>query len=261
MFTIPRSTQTLIRLGDRGIVVWSFQRTCQRLSIPIDSPDGEFANGTLAAAKILQTKLGFSGKDVDGIVGPKTQRALAEYLCTREERITILPEHLLLSQVLYESSGYLGAVGYAAPGGVDCGLTQRRVYASDYDDESVIMRAFDPVYQLDITANRIKQQKSLYLSRGVIRKVETAYRCAVLDHNYPALADAVSRYGFKHLPSYWVTPQPWTLQKDPDTGETYRLKFPDGYEIKTPLEWGRRYALGAPEHDEPGQAVKLVNWG
>lgn len=261
MFTIPRSSVTVLRQGDRGVVVWAFQRTCERLSIPIaGGADGEFQDGTTVAAKTLQIKLGFSGNDVDGIVGPQTQRALAEYLCHREETITKVPDNILLSQVLYESDGYLGAVNWSVAGGVDVGIAQRRVYATDYDDEQVIMRAFDAAYQIDLVAARDKDLKSIYLARGVIRKVETAYRCAVLAHNYPSLADRISRDGFKGLSSYWTSVQGWTLQRNPDTDKTYYLKFPDGHEIKTPLEWGQRYSLGNPEHNEPGQAVKFVDW-
>lgn len=252
-FTIPQETDYVLREGDQGIVVWAFQRTCERLSIPVaGGPDGDFQEGTVAAAKILQVKLGFVGKDVDGVVGPQTQHGLAEYLTHREETLTKVPLNILLSLVTYESSGLLGAVNYSKAGGIDCGMCQRRVYEVDYDDEDVIRRAFDAAYQLDLLADRIKDLKSIFLSRKVIRKLETAYRCAVLSHNYPYLADQISRVGFKGLSSYYNSPQEWVVEVG--------LRFPDGQPVRTPLEWGQRYALGAPNHNEPGQAVKFVDW-
>lgn len=254
-FSLPKEIDYTLKTGDQGVVVWAFQRTCNKLGLPT-TESGVFDNTTtLASARGLQAKLHV---EVDGLFGPASQRALAEFLVGRVERQENLIDKILLSKVLYESGGYLGAVNYSAPGGVDCGLTQRRVYELEYHTPDRIKEAFDAMYQLDLSAKALKVKYSEFMARRVIRKRETGMRVAILNHNYPALAEAISWSGFKSLSRYWTTEQLWTLQVDPKTGRRYHLTFPDGHKIKTPLEWGQRYALGNAAHNEPGQAVKLV---
>jgi hypothetical protein len=248
MFIIPKATVYVVRKGDQGIVAWAVQRACNKLGIPT-SEDAFFGSATEESVKRFQTLIGV---EADGVVGPKTQQAFARLLCRGEENTRDLPGKILWSKILYESGGYLGAVNWSVAGGVDCGVTQRRVYEGDYDNDAVIKRAFDAAYQLRLSGERVEDLHAIYLARGVIRRQQTAWRCAVLAHNYPALADKISRVGFKGLSSYYTTPKDWVM--------VHRLKFPDGHEIKTPLEWGQRYALGNLDHDEPGQAVKLVSW-
>lgn len=257
-FAIPTSTVYGAKLGDQGVVVWALQRACNYVLSGVDVPtDGSFGASTKDAVTRLQTELGIAA---DGVVGPQTQKALAQGLCLAREVEKDLPQHLLFSKVTYESRAVIGAVNWSVAGGVDCGLTQRRVYDADMYDEAIVKRAFDPPYQVGLSATRMRERHDVYLARGVIRKQQTAWRCAVLSHNYPALAERISYVGFVGLSDYWTTAQAWTLQTNPQTGERYYLKFPDGHEVKTPLEWGQRYALGSVEHDEPGQAVKLVSW-
>ncbi len=254
-YAIPKETDYVLREGDRGVVVWALQRTCNKLGIPT-SEDGAFGPSTVVSAKAIQIMLKTAQ---DGIVGPTTQRLLAEHLCRRQESRSHLYNKLLLSLVMYETGGYLGAVNYNKPGGVDCGLVQRRVYDFQLGDDQAVKDAFDAAYQLGIVAADLKLEYARIMARGVVRKSQTGWRLAILDHNYPALADAISRNGFKRLSSYYTTPQDWTILYD-GKGNPYRLKFPDGHEVRTPLEWGQRYALGNPDHSEPGQAVKLVEW-
>ena len=248
MIKIPRTTDYIIKEGDTGIVVWALQRVCNKMGIPT-SEDGVFGEATKSSAEALQIKMRTTA---DGVFGPKSQRALADYLTSREEKAEGLPENILLAKVNYESGGFLGAVNWSVPGGVDCGITQRRVYDHQFDDDDAIKRAFDAIYQINLSGSRINELYGIFMARGVIRKRETGYRVAVLSHNYPYLADRISRVGFKGLSSYFTSPQSWVT--------VHNLKFPDGHPIRTPLDWAQRYSLGNEAHNEPGQAVKLVSW-
>jgi len=244
---IPRSTVFSIKRGMQGTPVWSVQRVLNKLGYPT-SEDGDFGPQTEGNVKKLQSRLNVTA---DGVVGPVTQRKLADHLCARQERANDLPDNLLLSQIMYESSGLLGAVNWSAPGGVDCCITQRRVYDEQYDDTAAIHRAFDAVYQIDLSGDRVQELHGIFLPRAGVRgNHELAFRLAILNHNYPYAADQISRKGISGLSSYWTTSQSWVKQ--------YDLKFPDGHPIDTPLEWCQRYALGNRSHSEPGQAVKLV---
>lgn len=242
---IPRSTDYTLRRGDQSVAVWALQRVMNKLGIPT-SEDGDFGKQTEANAKALQIKLRVAS---DGVVGGGTQQALAHYLCDRQERADDLPENLLLSSILYESGGYLGAVNWSVAGGVDCGMTQRRVYDSSKTD-ATIKRAFDASYQVGLSGSSARELHDIFLARPGVFTHEGAYRVATLNHNYPSLADRISRVGIKSLSAYYTSPQTWVVVND--------LHFPDGAPIRTPLEWGQRYALGNKEHNEPGQAVKLV---
>jgi hypothetical protein len=247
--TIPTSSVYVIKQGSTGIPAWSVQRVLNKLGYPTGE-DASFGPQTEGNVKKLQTRIGVTA---DGIVGPTTQRKLAELLCARQEKNNDLPDKLLLSKITYESAGLLAAVNWSVAGGVDCGVTQRRVYTTDYDDEGVIKRAFDAVYQIDLSGDRVRELFDIFRQRPAVTSRELALRLAILNHNYPYAADQISRKGISGLSSYWRTPQDWV--------KVHGLRFPDGVAIVTPLQWSERYALGNSEHREPGQSVRYVsNW-
>lgn len=249
MGLIPTTIDYTLKEGDNGIVVFAVQRACNKLGI-VCAEDMAFGPATSKAVQTLQRRLGVTS---DGICGPGTQAALATYLANVQEAEHNLPKNLLASVIAYESGGYLGAVNWSVEGGVDCGITQRRVYDEDYGDTAVIKRAFDAAYQVNLSGGSFAELQQIFLSRpGCGGSKELSWRLGVLNHNYPTLADRISRVGISGLTSYYLTAQSWVT----DNG----LKFPDGAPIRTPLEWGQRYALGNSAHREPGQAVKGVNW-
>ena len=253
---IPSATDYSLEKGDRGAAVFALQRVCNKFGIPTGE-DGVFGDRTRDSVIGLQEVLGVVA---DGKAGPKTQSTLAALLTSRSEEARGLPKKILLSKVTYESGGYLGAVNHNTPGGVDCGLTQRRVYDEDYGNEAKIKEAFDAVYQVQLSAQELQERKSHYSKQPGVFTTQGAYRVAILHHNYPALAQAIGKYGISPnesrnlsgLPSYWKQPVSWVIN--------HGLKFPDGAPIRTALEWGQRYALGNKDHNEPGQAVKLTEW-
>lgn len=246
--TIPKTTDYALKRGDRSLAVWALQRACNRLGVPTGE-DGDFGPGTEASVKKVQAKLRILA---DGIAGPGTQTAIGKYIAYDKEGDKKLPQHLLSSVFNHESSYYLGAVNWSSPGGVDCGLAQRRVYERDYGNDAVIYRAFDGFYQAGLVANQISELKSIYYSRPPVDTYEFAYRLAVLHHNYPSASDLISKVGISGLSAYWRTPQTWVVNAG--------MKFPDNTSIRTPLEWCQHYSLGNSAHNDPGQAVKLVHW-
>jgi Putative peptidoglycan binding domain len=245
--TIPTSTIYTLKKGMTGTAVFALQRVLNRRGITVVE-DGVFGLGTEAGTKKLQASLNV---DVDGVAGPATQQALARLLCSRQRVASAVPDKLLDSQVGWESGGLLAAVNWGTPGGVDCGLVQRRVYSAQYDDEAAVKRAFDAVYQLDLLGDSLRELHDIFLARpGANGSSELAWRLAVLNHNYPYAADQISRKGVNGLSSYWFTPQDWVV----DAG----VHFPDGAAVQTPFQWCQRYSLGSKAHNEPGQGVKLV---
>jgi hypothetical protein len=244
-WVVPRTTDAVLREGDHGIVVWALQRQCQRLVSEPGQADGVFGRNTETAVIMLQ---GLLGVEADGICGYQTQKALARYFA---DRATGLPRDMLLSLMSYESSCLLGAVNWHSEGGVDCGVTQRRVIEARLNDDATLQLAFDASYQIHLAAATLSERFDVYRMRvGTAASVELAWRTAVLYHNYPALAEKISYVGRFGLSAYYTSPQAWV--------ESVGLHFPDGTPIRTPLQWGERYSLGNARHMEPGQAVKLV---
>jgi peptidoglycan hydrolase-like protein with peptidoglycan-binding domain len=253
MIAVPRSTVYTLKKGlTQSAGVYALQSLLVKKGFYVVR-DGDFGNNTFEAVKKLQGSLGLGPSGIDGVAGPVTQSRAVQDTVSFYERERNLPALLLFSKVGYESGFYLGAVNWSSPGGVDCGITQRRVYDEDYANQAVILRAFDPGYQLRLSAERMRELYEIFLSRpGTGGNHKLSWRLAVLNHNYPALADRISRVGVSGLSSYYTSPQQWVT--------SYGLKFPDGAPIRTPLEWGQRYALGNSAHNEPGQAVKATVW-
>jgi len=241
---IPTRTDYTLELGDRGIAVWSLQK--QLVDDNIECvPDGVFGALTESAVRVLQRQLRLTQ---DGKAGPKTQSSSSR----RQANVfKELPLDLLWSNCSYESSGLYSAVNWSVPGGVDVCTMQRRISSVDFDDEAVIERAFHSKYQMGLAKRTLQNRFQAYMERpGTKNKPELCWRDAVLFHNYPALSDKISWLGVTGLSTYYTSPQKWVLD--------HGLHFPDGTPIRTPLEWGQRYSLGASAHDEPGQAVRFV---
>lgn len=262
MTLIPTDTVYSLKKGVNGMAVFALQRAANRLGLsgadgkPLKE-DGSFGDNTEYAAIQLQKKLGVTP---DGKFGPVSQATLARYLCDRREVIEsnagrYIPNDYLISLVDYESSGYLGCVNWNVPGGVDCGITQRRVYEADYENDALVQACFDPISQIGQSAVEFNTvYKTLVNSPGINGKTELAVRSTALKHNYPAAVDRISKYGLVGLTgsSYYMSPAAWV--------KAVGIKFPDGTPIQTPYQWCQRYALGAPDHNEPGQAVKFVKF-
>ena len=241
---VPKATDFVLKEGDSGIAVWALQMQIMDDGIMI-VPDGVFGAQTKSSVMILQRELGLAR---DGVAGLWTQRAATR---RQADEFLGIPRELLWSNSSYESGGFFGAVNWMVAGGVDCGTMQRRLLTSDLNSDAAIQGAFHSRHQMLVAVRTLKDRQFTYMGRpGTKNKAQLCWRNAVLYHNYPALAERISMDGISGLSSFYTTAQDWVTR--------FGLKFPDGAPIRTPLEWGQRYSLGAPAHDEPGQAVKFV---
>lgn len=256
-WAIPRETIYTFERGARNVGVWALQVTLNQFVQMRLGTDGDFGPATENAVILFQAANGLEG---DGVAGPITQAALSHKLTAREEAQSKTPAGLLRGFTKGESGDLFAAVNHSSPGGVDCGLFQRRVYEPDYDSDAVIERAFNAGYQCDLLAQLLVNLRSIFLPRagtrdGAIPAREKAWRLAALNHNYPAGADRLSRTPVKDLPGYWTTAQSWVTD--------YGFKFPDGKPLRTPLDWCHAYAgvLGAGVHSTDGSVTRyVVSW-
>jgi Putative peptidoglycan binding domain len=69
---------SVLRQGDKGSAVKAMQRRLINVGISVgpDGADGNFGPNTKRGVITLQTRAGFTGEDVDGKFGPKTDAAL-----------------------------------------------------------------------------------------------------------------------------------------------------------------------------------------
>lgn len=249
----PYSTVPVFREDDTHIGVAAIQRTLIKIGAVL-AEDGKFGADTKQALVNYQRNRGLVA---DGIAGPATQHRFADGWIAKAREDWPLPERILDGQIEGESSWLIAAVGWASPGGVDCGFTQRRVLGPPWDS-SAIARAFDSSYQIRLSARTLRERyERLRDAVGVTQpkalayipsRDERAWRLALLYHNYPAAAEAL---GSSPKPSsYWTTPQSWVLN--------HGYKFPDGALVRTPMEWSQHYALSAPQHDDPGSVARYV---
>jgi N-acetylmuramoyl-L-alanine amidase len=76
--TAPSTSDDILEKGDKGAAVTELQKDiiAKGFSLPKYGADGDFGDETVAAVKALQKAAGIA---VDGIVGPNTRKALAEY--------------------------------------------------------------------------------------------------------------------------------------------------------------------------------------
>jgi hypothetical protein len=246
---VPASSVYQLERSDHGVVVYAAQRA---LNATIARPENRIAADrvygleTVAAVEAFQERKGLS---VDGKFGPLTSRAMAVALEPKVK--ALVPAGLVRGLVEGESGGLIGAINASVPGGRDCSYCQRRVLENAYADDEVVRRAFDPRYQMNLFASRLRERKDAYLARPLVTSHEWAWRCSTLNHNYPALAEKITTVGVGGLSSYYTSPQPWV--------QAIGARMADGTPVQTPLGWGKFYALGAPEHDHPGVMVKYVS--
>lgn len=75
---IPIAPRAVLLNGDNGDDVKAVQRALidKGFSVGPSGADGGFGNDTEAGVRAFQASVGFTGDDLDGIVGPKTRAAL-----------------------------------------------------------------------------------------------------------------------------------------------------------------------------------------
>ncbi len=244
---IPSGSVYSVEQGDAGLVVWAVQNGLNDVGFSLEK-DGVFGTKTEVAVENFQENTQIK---VDGQFGPTSSKTLCAIF---EKRVkVVLPTGLQRSVIHLESGSLIGAVNWNVAGGVDCSYVQRRVYQIDYSDQEVIKSAFDGAYQVEKTAQDFRTEFERFDKFVKVDSLQLAWKLAVLDHNYPALAEQIARYGINGLSGYYTSPQTWVINAG--------RYFADGTQVRTPLEWGQHYALGSKTHNHKGLAVRYVeNW-
>jgi hypothetical protein len=241
---IPTQTKFTVDRGTTGVVAWAVQRGLNERGFDAKKlvEDGVYGPETQKIVTNFQKR---QRVFMDGRFGPKTSERLARVLSTRLE--VRLPALILSSMVLNESNFYIAAVNWSVAGGVDCGYCQRRVYTGSLEDQAVVRRAFDPLYQFKLLAASLVDRYEAFFGEVGATTHERAWRLAALNHNWPyAAARLAHGYTLSDKAAPWVPKG---------------TRFKDGTPVVTYLDWAKFYALGAPEHNHYGVAVSLVkNW-
>lgn len=158
-------------------------------------PDGVLYKKTAAAIVTYQRahSSGPNGLKVDGRAGQKTQLSLVVSCAGGPERAAGLPDHILKGLVANESLGWLGAVNDRTRGGKDLSAFQRRVYAADLSNWTVVRDAYNMPKQAGIVAqkfrsifNALPPVKESILAFGVHSGNRGRWELTILSHNYPA---------------------------------------------------------------------------
>lgn len=242
LFTnIPRTTKYGFKYRDVHIGVWALQRFLNRIGKGPLAEDGVFGRGTENAIKDYQRAVGAT---VDGIVGPETQARIVRSLIVRAPNGDLIPKGLLEGQINAESGRLLAAVNWSVPGGVDVGLTQRRVYGPPFDTDKVIA-AFDPQANVDRAAIDLYARYLTYRRRAPQHAREYSWRLAALAHNWPYAAELLSKGG--------------TLSTTKRaTWAPAGTKFADGSPVLSYRDWAEFYALGSAKHRHAGLVTGLA---
>lgn len=141
--------------------------------------DGNFSPIDREVIKYVQHRMGFIGRSVDGVVGPKTAQAMFRDLVIWYAAVNNVPAAHLWGMTYLESGGFdPGAVGFTTPS--DRGLTQINLVAHP---NISVEQAFDPHFALNYSAKRLADARRQFAGRPNLTDV-----CSIAQHNSPVAA-------------------------------------------------------------------------
>jgi hypothetical protein len=249
----PRSTAYEIREGKTpSLSAWAVQRFLNALNAEVKryphlTEDGVFGKLTVQAVQAYQGDVDIAQ---DGVVGAATQARIARSCRFRADKEGITPTGLIDSLVAGESGGMLGAVNWSVPGGVDCGVTQRRVYTPFTD--AALKRAFDCLYQTNLLVDQFISRYAAYFEYPAVKarsdRHEYAWRLAALEHNWPYGAQtlAAGRALSATRRASWIP---------------MGTRFEDGTQVVSFADWAKFYAMGSKLHRHHGLVVRKAFGG
>jgi hypothetical protein len=235
----PRSTKYGFKLGDTHLGVWALQRFINKTFDVQLVEDGTFGWETELEVKHYQRAKAVT---VDGIVGPQTQAQIVRSVIVRVPHGTTLPKGLLEGIIQAESGRLIAAVNSQVSGGVDLGLTQRRVYGPPFNT-ALVKSAMDPYTSVTQSVEELYQRYLTFAGRVGVGT--TAWRIAALAHNWPWAADQLSRGRALSTTqrAAWVPAG---------------TKFDDGAPVVSYRDWAEFYAMGSHAHRHPGMVTRLA---
>lgn len=236
----PRTTKYSFRRNDVHLGVWALQRFLNMIYPGAKlSEDGAFGVQTENAVKAYQVA---KRATVDGIVGPQTQEHIVRSVIVRVPNGGNLPKGLVEGIIAAESGRLIAAANSSVSGGIDLGLTQRRVYGPPFD-VTAVKNAMDPIKSVTTSVDNLYNAYKLYASR--VGTGEYAWRIAALAHNWPAAAEDLSRGR-----SISTTKQA--------TWAPAGTKFTDGAPVISWRDWAEFYAMGSRPHNHRGLVTQLA---
>lgn len=235
----PRSTKVSFRRGDTHIGVWGIQRFLNKTFDVKLAEDGVFGFDTEREVKHYQR---VKGVMVDGIVGPQTQSLIVRSTIVRAPYGVELPKGLLEGIIQAESGRLIAAANSQGAGGIDLGLTQRRVYGPPFHPE-LVKAAIDPYSNVARSVLELRKRYQDYASRLI--STEYCWRIAALAHNWPWGAEELGQA------------RPLSTTKKATWVPAF-VKFDDGAPVISYREWGEWYAIGAKAHNHPGAVTRLA---
>lgn len=238
--TPPGTTIYSFKRGDYHRGVWCLQRFFNSIGYPRTAEDFDFGAGTELLVKRYQSD---TGAAIDGVVGPQTQARIVRSCVVRAPFGSSLPKGLIEGQINAESGRNLAAVNWNVPGGVDCGLTQRRVYGPPFDAAKEDS-AFDPRASVSASVKVLHDNYVKFSAR--LGQGEYAWRVAMLAWNWPYAAEELSR----RRPISDTRACSWCNY--PHT------KFDDGTPVYSWRDWTEYYAIGSKAHNHPGAVTRLA---
>lgn len=234
----PRLTKVSFKEGDTHLGVYSIQVFIKRLGYPTGALDGVWGPKTERAVRDYQEAHGLV---IDGIVGPATQAKIANTCVNLADHHEALPHGLAEGQIQAESGSLIAAANSQIAGGIDYGYTQIRIYGPPYE-ESKIKAAANPITNVGRANTGLYDNYQIFSDR--VGRGEYAWRLAALAHNWPWAANELS-YG-----------RALSMTKIATWGRGAR--FDDNAAVHSYRDWAEFYALGSAEHNHAGLVTKLA---
>lgn len=232
-----------LKKGSTGWPVYGLQQGLNTLGAKL-AADGDFGNLTEKAVREFQRDQGLAK---DGVAGPATQSELCHRIVELVQ-VRGVPSGLGQSIMEGESGYWLGAVNWSVPGGVDCGVIQRRVFVP-YSREA-LRNAFDPEEAVRWALGALKQRSEEFITQVGVRgrndRKEYALRLAVLAHNWPWAAD-------------WLADGHQLSTTKQATWVPKGTKFKDGTPVRSYRDWAEFYALGG-SHGPARMTRYVTEW-
>lgn len=218
-----------LKSGMSGVDAWSIQLNLVALGYALTA-DGAFGPITEKAAKDFQTS---QKLEVDGIVGPATQRVICLELSTPASNQSKLPDGLLKGLMANESGFIIPAYSaHPTGGGFDIGPYQQAFPPATKSD-TYFAAAYNAKTMASQVARDMRAQKDIFRKAPMVKDDKYAWQLATLNHNWPAAA-----YGLANKGSIFSDPKQ-------DTQPAAWVESASGGALHTAREWCSAYIAKA----------------